>query len=56
MVDTKWIVFNNKNCIDFSLSFFFRYVTEDPDFNDPQLFMFKKIFQAFKIVDEVRQM
>ena len=31
----------------------FRYVTEDPDFNDPQLFMFKKIFQAFKIVDEV---
>ncbi|CAK8688500.1 unnamed protein product [Clavelina lepadiformis] len=31
------------------------YVTEDPDFNDPQLFMFKKIFQAFKIADEVEQ-
>jgi len=31
------------------------YVTEDPDFNDPQLFMFRKIFQAFKIAEEVAQ-
>uniref|UniRef100_H2YDL3 PSP proline-rich domain-containing protein n=1 Tax=Ciona savignyi TaxID=51511 RepID=H2YDL3_CIOSA len=31
------------------------YVTEDPNFNDPHLFVFKKIFQAFKIADEVER-
>jgi len=29
------------------------YVTQEPDFNDPHLFMFKKIFQAFQIAEEL---
>ncbi|XP_002131663.2 splicing factor 3B subunit 2 [Ciona intestinalis] len=32
------------------------YVTQDPNFNDPHLFVFKKIFQAFKIAEEVEKM
>ena len=26
---------------------------DEPDFSDPRLYMFKKIFQAFQIADEV---
>lgn len=31
------------------------YITQDPDFNDPNFYQFKKVFEAFKIAEQVAE-